>query len=178
MHAEVWLTEQAVNDLIKLDGSAMIWALKKLLILERNPQAGQPLLGGLIGWRKLVVSARDWRIIWRATTNQRGHVVIEVAEVWAVGARSDNDVYDEIKSRLASKQPTPALVALAAAIERLGAEAKVEAAPPAPPTHGPESWLIERLVYTAGLPRDAVEAMTSEQAVDAWTAYTLGISRD
>ena len=35
----------------------------------------------------------------------------------------------------------------------------------------PEQWLVDRLVHTAGLDRSAVLAMTSEQAVDAWTEY-------
>jgi len=33
---------------------------------------------------------------------------------------------------------------------------------------------VDRLVHTAGLMREAVEAMTSEQAVDAWTDYMMG----
>ena len=35
----------------------------------------------------------------------------------------------------------------------------------------PEDWLVDRLVHTAGMDRDDVLAMTSEQAVDAWTAH-------
>ena len=58
-----------------------------MLLLERDPLAGEPLLGTLVGYRKLVVGNRDWRIVWRASTDQRGTLTIEIAEVWAVVAR-------------------------------------------------------------------------------------------
>ena len=62
--AYVRLTEPALNDLQGLARAAPLalkWPLKKMLLLERDPNAGDPLLGGLIGWRKLVVGDRDWR---------------------------------------------------------------------------------------------------------------------
>lgn len=46
---EVWLTDAAVADLARLDGAALVWALKKMLLLEADPHAGQPLAGTLIG---------------------------------------------------------------------------------------------------------------------------------
>lgn len=67
-----------------------------MLLLEADPLAGEPLLGSLIGYRKLVVGNRDWRIVWRAVTDQRGIVSVEIAEVWAVGARADSEVYSEM----------------------------------------------------------------------------------
>lgn len=171
---EVWLTDAAVEDLDRLHGAALVWALKKMLLLETSSDAGEPLMGNLIGYRKLVVSDRDWRIVWRPTTNDRGGVVIEVSEVWAVGARSDSDVYAEMTARLAAAPASPALHSLASVVEALGRRAgKVVAQPPyeAPPV--PEPWLVERLVHTVGLDRPDVLEMTSEQAVDAWTEYML-----
>jgi len=68
------------------------WALETTLLLERDADAGGPLLVQLVGWRKLTVGARDWRIVWRVTTDGAGVPTITIAEVWAVGARSDAQV--------------------------------------------------------------------------------------
>ena len=171
---QVWLTDAAVEDLERLDGAALVWALKKMLLLETSSQAGEPLMGNLIGYRKLVVSDRDWRIVWRATTNERGGVIIEVSEVWAVGARSDDEVYAEMTARLAAAPSSPALRSLSAVVEALGRRARqVVAQSPFVPPATPEPWLVDRLVHTVGLDRDDVLSMTSEQAVDAWTAFMM-----
>jgi mRNA interferase RelE/StbE len=150
---EVWLTDAAVEDLERLDGAALVWALKKMLLLETPSEAGEPLMGSLIGYRKLVVSDRDWRIVWRATTNERGGVIVEVSEVWAVGARSDDEVYAEMTARLSAAPVTPALRSLAAVIDELGRRARtVVAREPFQPPQPPEPWLVDRLVHTVGLP--------------------------
>ena len=52
--AYVRLTEPAIDDLRRLqraDPQVVRWALKKMLLLERNPNAGAPLLGALVGYR-------------------------------------------------------------------------------------------------------------------------------
>jgi hypothetical protein len=41
-------------------------------------------------------------------------------------------------------------------------------APQAPTIPG---WLVQRLIFTVGLPEDAVRAMTAEEALAAWEAY-------
>lgn len=170
--AEVWLTDPAVADLQRLNGAPLVWALKKMLLLQTDPQAGEPLLGSLIGYRKLVVGNRDWRIVRRVSTDQRGALTVEVAEVWAVGARSDSDVYTEMTQRVASLGDTAVRRSLSAILDELGKRAKgLQATPVAQPPSGPEPWLVDRLVHTAGLDREAVLAMTSEQAVDAWTEH-------
>ena len=170
--AEVWLTDPARADLDRLDGAPLVWALKKMLLLETDPFAGEPLLGTLIGYRKLVVGDRDWRIIWRASTDLRGTLTIEIAEVWAVGARSDSEVYSEMTQRVASLGDSPVRRSLSAVLDELGKRAKgLAARPPQQAPSRPEDWLVDRLVHTAGLNRDDVLAMTSEQAVDAWTAH-------
>ncbi len=66
--AYVRLTEPAVEDLarlVRLDPQVARQALKKMILLERDPEAGEPLLGALIGFRKLIVGDRHWRIVWR-----------------------------------------------------------------------------------------------------------------
>lgn len=170
--AEVWLTDPARADLDRLDGAPLVWALKKMLLLETDPLAGEPLLGSLVGYRKLVVGNRDWRIIWRAINDQRGTVSVEIAEVWAVGARSDSEVYVEMTGRVDSLGDSPVRRSLAAVLDELGKRVTgLAAQPPHQAPSRPEDWLVDRLVYTAGLNRDDVLAMTSEQAVDAWTAH-------
>ena len=165
--AEVWLTDPAVADLHRLDGAPLVWALKKMLLLETDPQAGEPLLGSLIGYRKLVVGNRDWRIVWRVLSDERGALTIEVAEVWAVGARSDGEVYAEMTERVSSLGDSPVRRSLSAILDEQG----LQATPVTLAQSRPEPWLVERLVHTASLDRDRVLTMTSEQAVDAWTAH-------
>ncbi|MCW2132330.1 type II toxin-antitoxin system RelE family toxin [Arthrobacter sp. VKM Ac-2550] len=66
--AVVRLTDDAIADLRRLqkkDPQIVRWAFKKMLLLERPAHAGEPLLGSLIGFRKLAVGDRDWRIVWR-----------------------------------------------------------------------------------------------------------------
>ncbi len=49
--AYVRLIEPAVHDLerlLRIDTQVVRWALKKMLLLERDPLAGRPLLGELI----------------------------------------------------------------------------------------------------------------------------------
>ena len=174
--AYVRLTDPAVSDLhalLKKDPQIVRWALKKMLLLERDPQAGEPLLGQLIGWRKLTVGDRDWRVVWRVSSDETGTVTITVSEVWAVGARSDAEVYAEMTERVAALGPTPATQALSSVIEMLGRRAQrpdIQAA--TEPTHDPvPGWLQERLVRTAGIPADDVQAMTGAEAMDRWEQF-------
>lgn len=176
--AQVWLTSPASADLAALDSSVVILALRKMLLLERNPLAGEALVGSLVGWRKLVVGSRDWRIVWRAITDERGTVTVEIAEIWAVGARSDSDVYSEMRRRLEQLGDHPDNKSLAQIIEAVGAQMRVQAHPPMQPPSHPEPWLVERLVCTAGLPASEVAAMTTEQAVDAWARYMVSRRQD
>ncbi|MBA3744641.1 MAG: hypothetical protein H0X00_17260 [Sporichthya sp.] len=170
--AEVWLTGPAVEDLRRLDGAPLVWALKKMLLLETDPLAGEPLLGSLVGYRKLVVGNRDWRVIWRGISDERGMLTVEIAEVWAVGARSDGEVYAEMERRVAALGDTPVRRSLEAIVGDLGRAAKaVQVTPVAVAPSAPEPWLVARLVHTAGLERAEILAMTSEQAVDAWTDF-------
>lgn len=173
--AYIRLTDPAVEDLNRLathNPQALKWALKKMLLLEENPSAGEPLLGGLVGWRKLTVGDRDWRIVWRPTTDAGSTPVIEVAEVWAVGARSDSEVYEEMAARVAAMPDNPRTAALAEVIERFG-KLGAGITPASPPIKEElPNWLVDQLVHTAGLRRDVVEGMTLKEAVDAWTAWT------
>ncbi len=172
--AYVRLTEPAVADLERLvgvDPQIVRWALKKMLLLERDPDAGRPLLGDLIGWRKLVVGDRDWRIVWRVTTDDLGNRVIDIAEVWAVGARADAEVYAEMNDRIASLGDSPVTQALSEVIQRLGrAAGRVTAA--TEPIHDPvPPWLVDRLVHQVRMNTEAVAAMTGAEAMEVWEAF-------
>jgi mRNA interferase RelE/StbE len=155
--------------LLRRDPQIVRWAMKKLLLLERDPEAGVPLHGALAGWRKIIVGDRGWRVVWRVTWDDDGGAVVDVAEVWAVGARADAEVYLEMRSRVATLPPSPPTVALAEVVARLDRMAGT--APPGPAFEVPPPWLVRRLTEQAGMSRAEVLAMTLEQAVDAWTAW-------
>ena len=171
----VRLIEPAFDDLVTLnrrDPQIVRWALKKMLLLERDPEAGEGLKGALIGWRKITVGDRDWRIVWRVTHDEVGAVVVDIAEVWAVGAREDSTVYAEMADRVTQLGNDPKVLALSAVIHRLG---KVVAglsaqAEPAAPEPAP-AWLVRRLVKTVGIDPVTAAALSAEEALDTWTAW-------
>ena len=173
--AVVRLTEDAIADLHRLhrkNPQIVRWAFKKMLLLERSVLAGEPLLGELIGFRKLVVGDRDWRIVWRATTDTVGTTVIDVAEVWAAGARSDQEVYREMTARVAALGTSPPAVALTTVLDSMGrlftdVEATFEPVPAEPlPV-----WLTDRLPQELGLSAAEVAAMTPEEAMRRLEAH-------
>lgn len=176
--AYVRFTDAAVGDLRSLqrkDPQILRAVLKKCLHLERSPEAGEALLGDLIGFRKLVVGDRDWRIVWRVTASPVGDTVLDIAEVWAAGARSDGDVYDEIASRLADVGDAGLRHALHEVVDLLAPSANIEAAvePVADPV---PVWLRDRLVHTAGMGVQDVAALTGEEAMRHWEDFITGKS--
>ena len=166
--ARVRLTTPAVEDLhalMRRDPQIVRWCLKKMLLLESDPRAGEPLLGGLIGFRKLTVSDRHWRIVWRDVTDGVGGRVIEIAEVWAAGARADAAVYAEMKDRLAALGDTPQtrpLRDVIASLSRIAGGLTARAEPPAEPVPG---WVANALMAAVGLTRGEVAAMTADEAM-------------
>jgi mRNA interferase RelE/StbE len=176
----VRLTDPAVEDLAGLmrkDPQIARWALKKMIQLESDPEAGLPLVGDLIGWRKLTVGNRDWRIVWRVTHDESGEVVVDVAEVWAAGARSDGEVYAEMTDRVRTLPDSPRTTALADLVSRFGKLSaglyparEPEGVIDPPPTL--PQWLRDRLIEQVGLRVDSVDALTLEEAVDTWTAWS------
>lgn len=173
----VRLTEPALDDLTRLaqkDRPAVRWCFKKMLLLERNPEAGEPLVGGLIQFRKLAVGDRHRRIVWRVTHDDAGGTYLDVAEVWAAGARSDGEVYDEMAERIASLGDSPVTHALTEVLEMLAkpAEGLVAAPEPTSPEVLPE-WLARRLTGR-GVPAAELAGMTPEQAMTRWEAIISG----
>jgi mRNA interferase RelE/StbE len=171
----VRLTEPAFDDLrglLRKDPQIVRWALKKMLHLQADPEAGQPLHGVLIGWRKLVVGDRDWRVIWRVTHDGSGGVIVDVAEVWAVGARPDSEVYAEMAER-ASRMPTdPRTLALTDVMSRLGKASRGLVAQAEPSAAGQlPDWLVRRLTDQAGMQMSEVVGLTLQEGLDAWTSW-------
>ncbi|MGH9089735.1 MAG: type II toxin-antitoxin system RelE family toxin [Acidimicrobiales bacterium] len=117
----VRLTDPALDDLDHLartNAPVLRWALEKLLLVYRDPEAGEPLHKELAGWRKLVVGDRDWRVIWRVTFDDASNPIVDIAEVWAVGARSDSEVYGEMRLRVALLPQYPPTTALGDLVDR------------------------------------------------------------
>ncbi|WP_394615387.1 type II toxin-antitoxin system RelE/ParE family toxin [Lentzea sp. JNUCC 0626] len=166
--AEVLFIDAAIDDLRRLGPDGVPKVLKKIQMLFDSPEAGHPLGGELTGFRKLVVGRNHWRIVYRITDDG----TVEVCEIWCGGVRSDAEVYAEASARIASMAAADSTLAkLADVIGRLGrlaGDVTVEQAPPREPV---PDWLAERLVHTAGVPREQVAALSLEQAVDLWTAF-------
>ncbi len=170
------LTDAAIADLDLLarSGNPQVvrWALKKCLMLERDPEAGDVLRGALIGFRKLVVGDRDWRVVWRVTHDASGATIVDVAQVWAVGARSDSEVYVEMRQRVAMLGRDPRTVPLSEAIESLsrlalGLDAAIEPVNDAAP-----EWLVSVLTKVVGMPYTEIAKLSADQAHQVWDAYT------
>lgn len=174
----VRLTDGAVDDLqnlFKADPQIVRWALKKMIQLERDPNAGDPLLGGLIGYRKITVGDRDWRVVWRVEQDEVGDYLIEVAEVWAVGYRKDSEVYTEIRQRIADAGSTPKTKALSEVLELFAKQARDLTATPVPDKPEPvPKWLTEALLYVVRIPASRVERMSLDEAEKAWTDHISG----
>lgn len=159
--------------LARKDPQVVRQLLKKCLLLERDCQAGEPLLGGLVGFRKIVVGNRDWRIVWRCTTDEAGASVVDVAEVWAAGARADAEVYREVTSRLDDVTDETQRVALGEVVRLLAPELG-DIAAKEPETDPVPDWLSERLVRTAGVDSRRLVGMTGRAAMELWDAYQRG----
>jgi mRNA interferase RelE/StbE len=186
----VRFTDDAVADLERMvrkgDPQVARWALKKCLLLERDPEAGEGLRGPLAGYRKLTVGDRGWRVVWRVTHDDKGIPVVDVAEVWAMGPRSDREVYEEMNSRVATLSAHPATVALAEVIGRLGKVAAGLTAQNAEPVKSPDAavgmpeadapaqlptWLAKSLVAVVGLPPAEVSQLSAAEAHRRWEEF-------
>jgi mRNA interferase RelE/StbE len=170
---EVRFIDAAIEDLeglTKKNLHLLRSLMKKFLYMERNPMVGEPLLGDLIGWRKIKVGDRHWRIIWRVITDSDGNQIIEVAEIWAIGARSDNEIYKEVRTRLKTlpkNQSTKSLeevVVILSKVDSLGSDKKStqEELP---------QWLVEKLSKILKLPIEKIQKMEPQKAISLWEAH-------
>lgn len=174
----VRLTESAVDDLrtlFKADPQIVRWAFKKMIHLESDPHAGEPLLGGLVGYRKITFGDRDWRVVWRVAEDQAGSFVVEIAEIWAVGYRKESEVYGEVSRRVAAAGPSRSARALREVLDLFAKQSRGLSAADEPPEPEPvPRWLKEALVHVVGVRQEEVEQMDLALAERAWSDYTSG----
>lgn len=175
----VRLTEDAVSDLHRLhkkDPRIVRAVFKKMLLLEQSPEAGEPLLGALVGFRKLVVGDRDWRIVWRITEDASGIPVLDISEIWAVGARSDGEVYEELTSRVARMGNSPKIRPLKDVIIQMGRlyESVEATAEPALASTLPE-WMISALKDQLHLSDPEISELSEQQGqqrlIEHWSGH-------
>jgi len=172
--AYVRLIDPAIDDLknlLKSDPQIVRQVFKKFLLLERSPNAGEPLAGQLIGWRKVTVGDRQWRIVWRVTTDDVLGQVIEIAEVWAVGSRSDSEVYAEVRDRIANLPNTPSTTSLAYVVDLLERASGRITAVAEPKNEPVPEWLAKRLRDMAGLAQPEIDRLSPEEAMTHWEEF-------
>lgn len=166
----VRLTEDAIADLYvlqKKDPQIVKNAFAKMLLLERSPDAGEPLLGSLVGFRKLIVGNRDWRIVWRKTEDESHQPILEIAEVWAIGARSDAEVYKEMNRRVEKLKESnhPQAKPLLEVLQAMGRLYKeVEAQPEPEKKPALPDWLRQAVVANLSLREEEIDQLDQEQA--------------
>lgn len=177
VRTELRFTNGAIDDLVvlqKRNKQALQWAMKKFVLIERDPEAGAPLGGGLHGFRKLTVGDRDWRIIWRVTYEESGDVIIDIGEIWAVGARKDSEVYAEMNRRVSAAPRGPSTRALEEVLSLLDAALKKKRPAKMEPnrerTPAPK-WLVDDLVRLAGYTLNEATMLSESQALSAWIAF-------
>jgi mRNA interferase RelE/StbE len=181
--ARIVLTEPAANDLREFKKSVPSMVpllLKKLLLIQRSPFAGEALLGGLIGYRKLSVGNRHWRIVWRVTNDESNAPTVEIAEVWAIGARANSEVYDEVLKRIEHLGETPQTLAIRSIIERLGhSSADFEHQGDQPDVADPvPSWLVDRLEQQIGMDPSTITMLSGEAAMNIWEDFITKPNHD
>lgn len=168
--ARVRLTDDAVSDLRRLqkkDPQIVREVFKKMLLLERSPHAGKPLLGTLVGFRKLVVGDRDYRIVWRETTDDAHLPVLDIAEIWAVGARADSEVYEEMTQRVNQLKQSghPQARALTAVISDMGRlYGGVSASPEPAVVPDFPGWLVQALRENLQLSPESISRLSQDEA--------------
>ncbi len=154
----------AIDDLRALerrDPQIVRLVFAKILLINENPYAGEPLLGGLVGFRKLVIGDRHWRIVWRIADDGG----IEIAEVWGVGARQRAAIYAEIEERLANHPAESPLARgladLLTAVRTLSGAVVIDE-PDAPLP----DWLRLRLREQLLLTEAQIDALTPDEAME------------
>lgn len=171
---QIQFIEPAIDDLVRLskkNKELLRQVLKKILLIERNPLAGHPLLGEFIGWRKLTVGDRHWRIIWRTYTDESGTVIIEIAEIWAIGARADSKIYKELRDRIETLGPDQKLLSLREVIAYLGQGPMPEKITPEP--EPVPTWLALRLLKNLHISQAEIDLMEAEDAMSIWESYLI-----
>lgn len=124
MSVRVELIDDAIADLAKLVESGKLKLFfKKLVEIEaQGSKAGEPLGRDLVGWRKLTVGNRDWRIVFRVDKAET------VATVCVIGDRDDGACYEEAKKRADSVEDNDAASLAESMMELFGSRKERKAA--------------------------------------------------
>jgi mRNA interferase RelE/StbE len=120
----VELIDEAIVDLADLaESGSLKQFFKKLLEIEANgSEAGEPLGRDLVGWRKITVGNRNWRIVFRVAKDET------VATVCVIGDREDAACYEEAQRRARRAKDADAASLAASMIELLGSRKQRNAA--------------------------------------------------
>lgn len=174
--ARVRLTDDAVADLRRLhrkDPQVVREVFKKMLLLERAVDAGEPLLGPLVGFRKLVVGDRHYRIVWRRTADESQRPVLDIAEVWAAAVRADGEIYEEMARRVQQLKDTggPETRPLIKVIEGMGRLFSDIEAQPEPSPNALPAWLVQALRESLHLSSDDIAQLNQIEAQQLLTEY-------
>ena len=116
--AKVLLTDDALEDLRGLDGSARKLVIKALGKLRdslelRGAPLGSRRTGNLTGFRKVVVGDRQYRIVYRVEDD--GTICV----VWVIGSRVDEECYRVAVARLELHADPKIAAEMGAALETL-----------------------------------------------------------
>lgn len=115
--AEVTYLDDAIQDILALEGSARAKVVAKIRQLAASPEMGHPLgsraTGNLTTFRKVVVGKNTHRILYRLDPD--GALVV----IWVVSARADNECYDQALARLDQYGDTPPMADFADVLRAL-----------------------------------------------------------
>jgi mRNA interferase RelE/StbE len=112
----VELIDEAVVDLADLaEGGNLKQFFRELVEIEANgSQAGEPLGQNLVGWRKITVGNRNWRIVFRVNDDET------VATICVVGDREDAACYEEAQRRAEQVKDADATSLAASMMDLIG----------------------------------------------------------
>jgi mRNA interferase RelE/StbE len=116
--------DEAIVDLADLAESGNLKQFFKMLLeIEANgSQAGEPLGRNLVGWRKITVGNRNWRIVFRVDKDET------VATVCVIGDREDATCYEEVQKRAQQVEDADATSLAASMMDLLGTRKQRHAA--------------------------------------------------
>lgn len=179
--AEVRLTRAATDDLraiFRHDPQFARDAIRKLTALAFRPTAGKELRSGLTTFRSTRFAGGWGRIVWRVDgPANESAATITVAEVWGLGAREDEEIYDEVKSRLANLPNDPVTAALADIVDVMGARGGRRSVPDAlfgraAERAGDVSPNLRKSLFHVVRMKDAdIDRLTESAAQQIWDDY-------
>lgn len=167
------LLPPAVDDLLsfhKKDRATFEKIVRRLLYIQRDSQVGFLLSGHFADFRKLKVTHPELRIVWKVLHDENGEEVIEIAQIWAIGARANGEIYKELKKRIALLEGNQEATELSRVLAII-ATGKREAIPKLQPLDPVPSYLEEALVNRMGLSAEAVRGLTGPIALELWTQF-------